>query len=167
MKNLMRRKVRREQRRGLHQPEGLAFQAHGRIGEAGRHGRQHEERQRHVQKGEQVLQVDGLDGRPFQRQRREVVDVDDHQGGDQKELRPLGLVAEEGLDLLHREGPDRPGKKPEQALADPVAADQADGGGLGAGEALEVQGVGGEGQNADQGDGKAGAERRVEEAVRA
>ena len=29
-------------RRGLDQPEGLAFQAHGRVGEAGRHGRRRE-----------------------------------------------------------------------------------------------------------------------------
>src|SRR5581483_118901 len=87
-------------RRALHDPEGLAFEADRRKREAHGDRAQDKTRERKIGEGNQGAQRARGHGRAVERQHFEIIEIDQDQRAEKKKLRPLGGVAQEGFDVL-------------------------------------------------------------------
>ena len=147
---------------GTDDPEGGALGRNGGEDETHRHRRGDERRQQQVREGVDVLEHAAHVRKPVQVEDVEVVDVDETEGPEQEELRPLGGVAKKDLEVLDEERAS--GRSERQATSQGLEEPQASEAGLarllGLAPAREVEAsVGGTGQN---GEGEGGRPQRPE-----
>ena len=95
--------ARERDRRGAERPPRAAFEADRGEHEADGDRCGDERGEAEVGEGDDLAERAGERAPVVDRQRREVVDVDDHEREQQQELRPLARVAEEDRRVLHEE----------------------------------------------------------------